>query len=142
MSSVSSATKKITKTISRKKGASKHGATISSVGVVCIKSTHNNTIITCTNQKDQTIRQESGGSAGFKNSRKSTSEAAEVAGRKLGEYVKSKGMGTIVIKLNGVGQGREGAVRGLVLSGLTVTTMHDVTGIAHNGVKKKKRQRK
>ncbi len=124
------------------KKASKGAATITNMGVVCIKSGSNNTIITCANQKNQTIRQESGGSAGFKNSRKCTSEAAEVAGRKLGEYVKSRGMSTIVIKLNGAGQGREGAVRGLVLSGLTVTTMHDVTGIAHNGVKKKKRQRK
>ena len=126
---------------SAKKG-SKHGAAVSSVGTIYIKSTHNNTIITCTNQKDQTVRQESGGSAGFKNSRKSTSEAAEVAAKRLGEFVKSKGMSTVVIRLNGVGQGREGAVRGLVLAGLTVTTMHDVTGIAHNGVKKKKRQRK
>ena len=130
------------KTVARKKGASKNGATVTSVGFVCIRSSHNNTIITCTNAKHQTIRQESGGSAGFKNSRKSTSEAAEVAGRKLGEYVKAKGLTTVAIVLRGVGQGREGAVRGLVLAGLTVTHVHDKTGIAHNGVKKKKRQRK
>lgn len=121
---------------------SKYGAAVSSMGVVTIRSSRNNTIITATNQKLQTIRQESGGSAGFKNSRKSTSEAAEQAARKLGEYVKARGMSTIVIKLKGVGQGREGAVRGLVLAGLTVTTIHDLTPIAHNGVKKKKRQRK
>ena len=121
---------------------SKYGAAVSSMGVVTIRSSRNNTIITATNQKLQTIRQESGGSAGFKNSRKSTSEAAEQASRKLGEYVKARGMSTIVIKLKGVGQGREGAVRGLVLAGLTVTTIHDLTPIAHNGVKKKKRQRK
>lgn len=121
---------------------SKYGAAVSSMGVVTIRSSRNNTIVTATNQKLQTIRQESGGSAGFKNSRKSTSEAAEQAARKLGEYVKARGMSTIVIKLKGVGQGREGAVRGLVLAGLTVTTIHDLTPIAHNGVKKKKRQRK
>ena len=130
------------KTVARKKGASKNGATVTSVGFVCIRSSHNNTIITCTNAKHQTIRQESGGSAGFKNSRKSTSEAAEVAGRKLGEYVKAKGLTTVAIVLRGVGQGREGAVRGLVLSGLTVTTIQDVTGIAHNGTRRKKRLRK
>ena len=124
------------------KKSSKYGAAVSSMGVVTIRSSRNNTIITATNQKLQTIRQESGGSAGFKNSRKSTSEAAEQASRKLGEYVKARGMSTIVIKLKGVGQGREGAVRGLVLAGLTVTTIHDLTPIAHNGVKKKKRQRK
>ncbi|MCP8352508.1 30S ribosomal protein S11 [Candidatus Synchoanobacter obligatus] len=129
------------KTSTRKK-AGKHGATVSSVGTIYIKATSNNTIITCANQKDQTIRQESGGSAGFKNSRKGTSEAAEVAAKRLGEYIKSRGMTTVVIKLNGAGQGREGAIRGLVVSGLTVTTLHDVTGVAHNGVKKKKRQRK
>ena len=132
---MSTAIKKVTK---KTKGA----ATITNMGVVNIKSGSNNTIITCSNQKSQTIRQESGGSAGFKNSRKATSEAAEVAGKKLGEYVKSRGMSTVAIKLNGAGKGIEGAVRGLVLSGLSVTTIQDVTGIAHNGVKKKKRQRK
>ena len=112
------------------------------IGVVSVKSGSNNTIITCANQKNQTIRQESGGSAGFKNSRKGTSEAAEVAGKRLGEYVKSRGMSTISIKLSGAGKGIEGAVRGLVLSGLTVTTIQDVTGIAHNGTRRKKRLRK
>lgn len=130
----------VIKKVSKKGG--KNVATITNIGLVSIKSGSNNTIITCSNQKNQTIRQESGGSAGFKNSRKATSEAAEVAGKKLGEYVKNRGMSTIAIKLNGAGKGIEGAVRGLVLSGLTVTTIQDVTGIAHNGVKKKKRQRK
>ena len=141
MSSVK-AIKKGGKQVAGKRAAGKHAAAVSSIGVVTIRASHNNTIITCANQKKQTIRQESGGSAGFKNSRKSTSEAAEQAARKLGEHVKAKGMSTIVIKLKGVGQGREGAVRGLVLAGLSVTFIHDITPIAHNGVRKKKRQRK
>jgi small subunit ribosomal protein S11 len=129
--------------IAKKKGG-KQGAPITSVGVVHIQSTHNNTIITCANQRNQTVFQASGGTdRTFKNARKSTGEAAEVAARKVGEYVKTRGMGTIAIRLKGAGQGgKEGAVRGLVLAGLTVSTISDVTGIPHNGVKKKKRQRK
>lgn len=132
-----------TKTSAKKKGKA-GGAPVTAVGVVHIQSTHNNTIITCANQKSQTVAQGSGGGGRvFKNARKSTGEAAEVAARKVGEYVKSRGMSTISIRLSGAGQGgKEGAVRGLVLAGLSVTTISDVTGIPHNGVKKKKRQRK
>lgn len=123
---------------SRKKG----GKAISDRGIVFIKASYNNTIVMVANPKGQKITQESGGSAGFKNSRKSTSEAAEVAAKRAAEYVKSRGMSVVDVKLNGTGTGREGAVRGLWLAGLTVATLQDVTGIAHNGVKKKKRQRK
>ena len=118
------------------------GRAISDRGIVYIKAHYNNTIVMIANPKGQKITQESGGSAGFKNARKSTSEAAEVAGKKVGERVRSRGMSVVDVKLNGVGPGREGAVRGLAASGLQIATLQDVTGIAHNGVKKKKRQRK
>lgn len=129
-------------TVKKKNG--KLGAPITTIGVVHIHSTHNNTIITCANQRSQVVSQASGGTGRvFKNARKSTGEAAEVAAKQVGEYVKSRGMSAVAIRLNGVGQGgKEGAVRGLVLAGLSVTTISDVTGIPHNGVKKKKRQRK
>lgn len=130
-------------TMSKKKGG-KQGAPITSTGVVHIQSTHSNTIITCANQRNQTVFQASGGTDRvFKNARKSTGEAAEVAARKVGEFVKARGMSTVAIRLKGAGQGgKEGAVRGLVLAGLSVSTISDVTGIPHNGVKKKKKQRK
>ena len=132
---------KLKQTVSRKKSTNPVAAKVTGAGKIYIKASRNNTIITGANAKGETVGWQSGGRY-FKNSRKSTSEAAEVAGKKLGEYLKSLGMGTVAVYLNGVGQGREGALRGLVLSGLTVSHIHDVTGIAHNGVKKKKQQRK
>lgn len=111
--------------------------------VVChITSTFNNTHVTFTLPNGAKIVSASGGSVGFKNSRKSTSEAAEVAAKKAAEVVKAQGVSTVDIKLRGFGPGREGAVRGLYVVGLVVSTMQDVTGIAHNGVKKKKQARK
>lgn len=131
------------KQVSKKKGG-KQGAPVTSVGVVRVKATRNNTIITVGNQRNQTVFQASGGTdRTFRNARKSTGEAAEVAARKAGEFVKSRGMSTVAIRLKGAGQGgKEGAVRGLVLAGLSVSTISDVTGIPHNGVRKKKSQRK
>lgn len=126
-----------------KKKGGKQGAPITAVGVINIQATHNNTIINCANQRSQTVCQASGGvGRTFKNSRKSTGEAAEIAAKQVGEYVKARGMSIVAIRLKGAGQGGPGAVRGLVLAGLSVSTISDVTGVPHNGVKKKKRQRK
>ena len=126
--------------ISSKK-SKRSGKTVPAQGRVYIKSTYNNCIVMIANAKGQKIIQESGGSAGFKNSRKSTSEAAEVAAKKAAEFVKARGMTNVDVKLNGFGPGREGAIRGLHVSGLTVSSLEDLTGIPHNGVKRKKRKR-
>ena len=115
---------------------------LSSNGTIVINASFNNTMITCMNAKNQTVAWQSGGSANFKNSRKSTSEAAEVAAKKLGVELKQRGMSSVFVKIQGVGQGREGAVRGLVASGLNVSHLKDITRIAHNGCRRKKKLRK
>ena len=112
-----------------------------SEGIAHVHASFNNTKITCMNQKKQTVAWQSGGSAGFKNSRKSTSEAAEVAGKKLGAEVKARGMSSVSIEIQGVGQGREGAIRGLNASGLVISQLKEITRVAHNGCRRKKLRR-
>ena len=124
-----------------KSRSKKTKTSLSSTGTIVINASFNNTKITCMNQKKQTVAWQSGGSAGFKNSRKSTSEAAEVAGKKLGLEVKARGMSSVSIEIQGVGQGREGAVRGLNASGLVISQLKEITRIAHNGCRRKKLRR-
>ena len=116
---------------------------VSSTGIMKVKVTYNNVIVTCVNQKGEPVAWWSGGKSGtFKNSRKSTSEAAAVAGKKLGLEVKARGMSSISIEIRGQGQGREAVVRGLQESGIQIVLIKEVTGIAHNGCKPKKQTRK
>ena len=56
-------------------------------------------------------------------------------------FAASMGMKEIEVMLKGPGAGRESAVRGLVSAGLYVTAIRDVTPIAHNGCRPRKRRR-
>ena len=125
------------KSVSKRKAS---GATTSS-GCFHVQCTYNNTIITATNQNGRTVNWRSGGTTGYKNTKKSTSEAAEQAARSLSETVKNMGMSFVSIKFKGYGPGREGVIRGIISAGLNVTSLSDVTPTAHNGPRKKKAKR-
>jgi small subunit ribosomal protein S11 len=51
------------------------------------------------------------------------------------------GLKTIKINVNGVGQGKDTALRTITESGLEVTELCDVTPIPHNGCKPPKKPR-
>jgi len=101
----------------------------------------NNTIINITDQDGNTLVWTSGGTVGFKGSRKSTPYAAQVAAeqaaRRAGEY----GMRKVDVIVRGSGSGRETAIRTLQTMGMEVTGIRDITPIPHNGVRLKKRRR-
>ncbi len=108
------------------------------VGQVHVKATFNNTIISITDEKGGVIAWSSSGAAGFKGSRKSTPYAATVASEKAAAEAKAQGLEKVEVFLQGVGSGRESAVRALSSTGLTVTSIKDVTGIPHNGCRPRK----
>ena len=66
-------------------------------GVVHIKSTFNNTIVTITNLAGDTISWASAGSSGFKGARKSTPFAAQTAAEKAAVEAFNSGMKTVDI---------------------------------------------
>jgi len=50
-------------------------------------------------------------------------------------------MHTVSVKIQGPGSGRDSSIRGLVSSGLNVTSIHDVTPVPHNGCRPPKQRR-
>jgi small subunit ribosomal protein S11 len=122
------------------RGKRKERKNVSS-GVVHVNSTFNNTMITITDVQGNTISWASAGKLGFKGSRKSTPYAAQVAGEQCAKAAMEHGMRTVEVEVCGPGSGRESALRALQAAGLQVTSIRDVTPIAHNGCRPPKRRR-
>ena len=110
-------------------------------GVDHIKASFNNTIINISDSAGQTIVWTSGGSVGFKGSRKSTPYAAQVAAEEAVRRATEHGVHKLDIIISGTGAGRETAVRTLQNMGMDVGTIKDITPTPHNGCRPKKRRR-
>jgi small subunit ribosomal protein S11 len=110
-------------------------------GVAHIKATFNNTQVSITDPRGGVISWSTAGRSGFKGSRKSTAFAATVVAQDAARQAVAKGMHEVEVRMQGAGAGRESAVRGLQSAGLAVTMIRDVTPIAHNGCRARKRRR-
>ena len=125
---------------SRKPGRKKTKK-VDSAGLVHIKSSFNNTIITATNLNGEVVAWASAGAVGFKGSRKSTPFAAQLAADKCLKEALNLGMRRCEIHLKGPGPGREAAIRSVHATGVEVTGIKDKTSVPHNGCRPKKRRR-
>ena len=112
-----------------------------SSGVAHVSATFNNTMITITDAQGNTISWSSAGTQGFKGSRKSTPYAAQMAAEDAGKKAMEHGMKNLEVEVRGPGSGRESALRALQAAGFTITSIRDVTPIAHNGCRPRKRRR-
>jgi small subunit ribosomal protein S11 len=112
-----------------------------STGIVHIKSTFNNTVVSISDVNGNVLAWASAGVRGFKGSRKSTPFAAQLAADEASRRAMDHGMQTVSIRINGPGAGRESALRGIQSAGLRVTSIKDVTPIPHNGCRPPKRRR-
>ena len=110
-------------------------------GVAHVNATFNNTLITIADLQGNTISTGSAGQAGFKGSRKSTPYAAQLAAQAAAQRALEHGMQTLEVRVRGPGSGRESALRALQVAGFTITYIHDVTPIPHNGCRPRKRRR-
>lgn len=117
------------------------GKGISPLGVVHIRATFNNTIVSITDMKGNVVSWSTGGRCGFKGSRKSTAFAATTVAQEAARSAVSQGMHEVEVRVQGPGAGRESAVRALQAAGLTVTAIRDCTPIPHNGCRPRKRRR-
>ena len=111
------------------------------VGVVYVKATFNNTIISITDPTGQVLAWSSAGKSGYSGSRKSSAFAATVAAQDAAKVAMTQGLKEVEVNLKGPGAGREPAVRGLMSAGLAVTAIRDVTPVPHNGCRPRKRRR-
>ena len=111
------------------------------VGVAHIKATFNNTSITITDTKGDTLCWASAGTSGFKGSRKSTPFAGQLSAQQAAEKAIKFGMKEVDVKVKGPGSGRESAITALQAAGLKIKSIEDVTPLPHNGCRPKKRRR-
>ena len=111
-------------------------------GQLHVQATFNNTIVTFTDSKGNKLAGSSAGACGFRGSKKGTAYAAQVASEKAAEQAKSGyGLSSVDVFVNGVGLGRDSAIRALGNFNIAVNSIRDVTGVPHGGVRPKKARR-
>jgi small subunit ribosomal protein S11 len=111
------------------------------LAVAFIKATFNNTTVTITDSKGDVLCWASGGTCGFKGSRKSTPFAGQCAAQQAAEKASKYGVKEVEVKVKGPGSGRESAITALQAAGLNVKSIEDVTPLPHNGCRPPKRRR-
>ena len=122
-------------------GGKKKEKRIVTHGIVHVKATFNNTIVTVSDADGGVLTWSSAGRIGFKGSRKGTPFAAQVAGKNAGMQARDFGMRSVDVEVDGPGAGRESAVRAVAATGIDVKSIRDVTPIPHNGCRPPKRRR-
>ena len=110
-------------------------------GAAHIKSSFNNTIISITDPAGAVVSWATGGTVGFKGSRKSTPFAAQLAAEAAARRAMEHGMRRVDVFVKGPGSGRETAIRALQAAGLEVASITDTTPVPHNGCRPPKRRR-
>ena len=110
-------------------------------GVVHIKSSFNNTIITISDISGNAVSWSSSGSMGFRGSKKSTPYAAQIATDAAGKKAYDVGLRKLDVLMKGPGSGRESALRALQNIGFIINNIKDVTPLPHNGCRPKKKRR-
>src|SRR3954467_11659997 len=114
---------------------------IEAEGVAHVSATFNNTTITITDARGNTVSWGSSGKAGFKGSKKSTPFAATVASEQAAKEAMSLGVRRVHVRVQGPGSGRESAIQALAAAGLNIRSIRDVTPIPHNGCRPPKKRR-
>jgi small subunit ribosomal protein S11 len=110
-------------------------------GIIHIQSTRNNTILTLTDLQGNSKCWTSAGSIGFRNTRKSTTYAAQAAAERLASKALNLGFNVVVVKIKGLGYGKDSSVRALYKSQLYITKIIERTPIPHNGCRAPKKRR-
>ena len=111
------------------------------VGIAHIKATFNNTTVTITDTKGDTLCWASAGTSGFKGSRKSTPFAGQWPRSRRPRRRPSSACKEVDVRVKGPGSGRESAITALQAAGLTIKSIEDVTPLPHNGCRPPKKRR-
>jgi small subunit ribosomal protein S11 len=125
----------------KKKKTKKKLRQVDSNGIVHVKATFNNTVVTVADVNGRTISWATAGKVGFKGSKKSTPFAAQMAASSAAREAIDLGLRRVEVWVKGPGSGREAAIRSLSAAGLEITMIRDVTPIPHNGCRPPKRRR-
>ena len=110
-------------------------------GIAYIHSSFNNDVVTITDSEGKVVIWKSGGTSGFKGTKKGTPFAAQIAAEQAAQVAIENGMKQIEIKIKGPGSGREASIRSIQATGLEVTRIVDITPVPHNGARPPKKRR-
>ena len=110
-------------------------------GIVHIRATFNNTLVTITDPNGNVISWSSAGACGFKGARKSTPFAAQEAATAAVRQSIEQGLRRVQVMVSGPGSGRETALRAIQAAGLGITLIRDITPVPHNGCRPPKKRR-
>ncbi|PIT92973.1 MAG: 30S ribosomal protein S11 [Candidatus Harrisonbacteria bacterium CG10_big_fil_rev_8_21_14_0_10_38_8] len=123
------------------KSAAKSAVKKAVSGNIYVKASYNNTIITVTNPKGDVMAWASSGGMGFKGPKKATPFAASKIVETLVEKLNKSGLKDVIVYVNGIGGGRDSAIRSFMNHGYNILAINDVTPVAHNGPTRKKPRR-
>jgi small subunit ribosomal protein S11 len=114
---------------------------VDSNGVVHIRATFNNVIVTITDTYGNTISWASSGKMGFKGSKKNTPFAAQMTAEAAAKEASDLGLKKAEVYIKGVGSGRDAAVRAINTAGIEISSIKDITPLPHNGCRPPKKRR-
>ena len=110
-------------------------------GIVYIKATFNNTLITITDWQGNVASWSSAGACGFRGAKKATPFAAQTAVRAALQPCIEGGLRFVEVVVCGPGSGRETALRAIYTAGVRLTVIRDVTPVPHNGCRPPNKRR-
>src|SRR3989338_1144598 len=110
-------------------------------GRVYISASYNNTIVTVTDEKGNVVSWASAGSLGFHGPKKATPFAASKVVAAIAEKLRKTGLASVDVFVNGVGSGRDSAIRSFANQGFNILSIKDVTPIPHNSPRPRKVRR-
>lgn len=110
-------------------------------GVAHIHTTFNNTIVSISNESGNVLVWSSAGALGVKGSKKSRPYVAQLVSASAVKAALNYGMKEVRVEVKGPGPGRDAAIKTIESAGLAITSISDVTPVAHNGVRPPKKPR-
>nr|YP_009193252.1 ribosomal protein S11 [Gnetum ula]BAN16902.1 ribosomal protein S11 [Gnetum ula]BAT70161.1 ribosomal protein S11 [Gnetum ula] len=99
-------------------------------GIIHIRASFNNTIITVTNVLGCVISWSSAGACGFKGPKKGSTFAAQKATENA---IRMVGINHATVLITGCGKGRDAALRAIQQNHIPIHAVLDVTPTPHNG---------
>ena len=111
-------------------------------GRAYIHASYNNTLVTITDMDVNSLAWSSGGTIGYKGSKKGTPYAAQLAAADAVKKAQSTfNMSQVEVVVRGTGSGREQAIRAIQASGIDVKSIMDDSPVPHNGCRLPKKKR-
>lgn len=110
-------------------------------GILRVKTTFNNTIVTLTKENGDTLAWASGGSCGFKKSKRKSALAATSALDVIVQKAKSLSLASLIVRMSGPGKVHRELLTRCAASGVRIDAIQNVTPIPHNGCRRPKARR-